>query len=383
MNTHSRFETYLDILQAAVKRGSPVGIAREANVPLSDTEKYLRFLASQGFLETAEREDEGIMYELTTRGFEVLDVLERFAEIGAGRKGVFRPGSVSESTEPYHKVAYTKEPGTVGVVIPARDEERYLWKTLEGLENQTASLDKVVLVNDGSTDSTREIAREFGALVVDLQDRGFRATGKPALAGVINAGLEYVEKADYVCVLGADHYLSSTYLFTISERMDEDPNLAVASGLVVGEWNRSPDFPAGSGRVIRSSFFREIGFRFPSTFGWEDWLIYKAKQLGYETRAFDDVPCWTPRPMRYVGKGEIMYALGYYWPYALGRCVKVFSKDPGAALNMLKGYLLHGDVEQLDDLAPWVRQTQKNRIKKMLRLKLRETEKGQVTPIQS
>ena len=60
----------------------------------------------------------------------------------------------------------------VSVVIPARDEERMLPTTLDSVRTAIVTLGvtaEVIVVNDGSTDRTTEIAREQGARVVDVE----------------------------------------------------------------------------------------------------------------------------------------------------------------------------------------------------------------------
>jgi len=55
----------------------------------------------------------------------------------------------------------------LSVIIPARNEEASLPHLLESLRNQTLQPDEVIVVNDGSSDRTGEIARRFGARVID------------------------------------------------------------------------------------------------------------------------------------------------------------------------------------------------------------------------
>lgn len=55
----------------------------------------------------------------------------------------------------------------VGAFIPARNEEKYLSKTLESLVAQDLKPEKIILINDGSTDKTKDIALEFGCDVID------------------------------------------------------------------------------------------------------------------------------------------------------------------------------------------------------------------------
>ena len=56
-------------------------------------------------------------------------------------------------------------PGTVSVVVPARDEERRIGACLEPLRGEPG-VDEVVVVDDESADGTREVAQRLGARVV-------------------------------------------------------------------------------------------------------------------------------------------------------------------------------------------------------------------------
>jgi glycosyltransferase involved in cell wall biosynthesis len=61
----------------------------------------------------------------------------------------------------------------VAAVIPARNEENFIGKTLVALFNQHAPARNVIVVNDGSTDRTADIASAAGAEVVDMPDGSF------------------------------------------------------------------------------------------------------------------------------------------------------------------------------------------------------------------
>lgn len=61
---------------------------------------------------------------------------------------------------------------SVSVVICAHNEERHLAGLLESLEDQTLSPVEVIVVDDGSTDSTANIAEAAGARVLRLPHRG-------------------------------------------------------------------------------------------------------------------------------------------------------------------------------------------------------------------
>jgi len=58
---------------------------------------------------------------------------------------------------------------TASVVIPARNEEHNLPKLLRSLATQSAKPRQVIVVDDGSTDRTADLARQLGATVIPSQ----------------------------------------------------------------------------------------------------------------------------------------------------------------------------------------------------------------------
>ena len=252
------------------------------------------------------------------------------------------------------------------VVVLARNEEKCIEKALSALRKQTVVPDQIIVVDDGSTDRTSLIASDYADVVVQLPDRGYGVAGRPELAKVVNEGLRRVEKdVDYVLICGADNILPEGYVETIVDRMEANPKLVIASGKVKGE----PFFefhPRGGGRVVDAKFWREVnGLRYPVEWGWESWLYFKAMQLGYEIRSFRDVAIGLHRLTRLgkAGLGKAMYALGYDWKYALGRCVLTFFKSPKSGVEMFWGWLLHKGVKKFD-IADWVNQMQKKMFRK-------------------
>jgi hypothetical protein len=62
-----------------------------------------------------------------------------------------------------------------------------------------------------------------------------------------------------------------------------------------------------------------------------------------------------------------MYALGFDWKYASGRCFLTFFKSPKAGINMLWGWLSHKDVKLLD-VADFVNEMQNKTFSTRVRL---------------
>lgn len=64
-------------------------------------------------------------------------------------------------------IQYTGMPATpISIIIPARNEEFRLKPLLESIRRQRHVTYEVIVVDDGSTDGTRELARSYGALIV-------------------------------------------------------------------------------------------------------------------------------------------------------------------------------------------------------------------------
>lgn len=85
----------------------------------------------------------------------------------------------------------------VTVVVPAYNAAPYLAVTLQSLQQQTQVPERVVVVDDGSTDDTAAIAERFGATVVRQQQKG------PGAAR--NRGLE-AATSEFVAFLDADDW---------------------------------------------------------------------------------------------------------------------------------------------------------------------------------
>ncbi len=92
---------------------------------------------------------------------------------------------------------------TVAVIIPARDAAPTLPVTLASVAAQRRQPDEVVVIDDGSTDTTAAVATNHGATVV-------RETGRGAGAAR-NAGIA-VTQCDVIAFLDADDCWSPDYL---------------------------------------------------------------------------------------------------------------------------------------------------------------------------
>lgn len=89
----------------------------------------------------------------------------------------------------------------LSIIIPTLNEEKYLPQLLESIEKQSFDNYEVIVADANSEDKTREIAREFGAKVVE---GGFQSKGR-------NRGVEAAQ-GDLLLFVDADVVLPEKFL---------------------------------------------------------------------------------------------------------------------------------------------------------------------------
>src|SRR5688500_7204337 len=89
---------------------------------------------------------------------------------------------------------------TVSVILPVRNGARFLPEALESISAQTLREIEILLIDDGSTDTSPEIAREFARrdrrfIVMSQEHRG--------IASALNTGIQ-MARGRYVARMDAD-----------------------------------------------------------------------------------------------------------------------------------------------------------------------------------
>jgi N-acetylglucosaminyltransferase len=120
---------------------------------------------------------------------------------------------------------------SVTVIVPAHNEEAGLPATLESILRQTVPADEIIVVDDGSTDRTGEVARAYGVTVLTPP----RNLGSKAKAQ--NHALPRCA-TDLVVAVDADTVLAPDYLERIVPAF-ADPAVVVAAGNVQTRFTRT------------------------------------------------------------------------------------------------------------------------------------------------
>lgn len=263
--------------------------------------------------------------------------------------------------------------------MPARNEEKTLPRCLESLKNQTLKIHKICIINDGSTDETKEIAKYYGCEVIDLPFHPESYTSHAEtiwkIAEVLNYAFPPPPDCDYILQHSPDTILPPNYIEFLVNKMEKNPKLVIASGSVKGE-KTLKSHVRGVGRLYKSWFWNRYIKKFPlGLFSYESYPLFKARSLGLEVRSFPDLMMITQRPTKaqlYLeNQGYAMRELGYFPPYAIAHCLRVFLRNQKIGIKMLLSYLRPFSKRTVEkDVKNWIKLYQIHRI---LRLKVNET----------
>lgn len=103
----------------------------------------------------------------------------------------------------------------VSVTIPTYNSENTLRKTLESVKNQTYKNIEIIIIDSYSKDKTLEIAKKFGARIIQCKGKLLEAR----IAGAKTS------KGDYVLLLDSDQILEKTAIERAVKKMEEYDSL--------------------------------------------------------------------------------------------------------------------------------------------------------------
>lgn len=208
------------------------------------------------------------------------------------------------------------------LVTPARNEESYLEGTMQSVVAQTVLPTRWVIVSDGSTDRTDEIARSYAARhswielvrMPEHRDRQFAAK-----AHCFNAGYERVRALEFDLIgnLDADITFQPEYYAFLLGRFAEMPELGVAGTPFVEDFahperhsyarrSANLDHVSGACQMFRRECFEAIGGYVPIRGGGIDWAaVTSARMKGWKTRTFLETVCYHHRKMGTANRSRL------------------------------------------------------------------------------
>jgi GT2 family glycosyltransferase len=102
----------------------------------------------------------------------------------------------------------------VAIVIPTWNRAALLANSLKNLERQTYPVEQVIVVDNASTDDSKDVAKRAGAHVISLSmNAGF--------AAAVNRGIRETGTAEFVGVLNNDVSLAPDWLAQLMAKLEE------------------------------------------------------------------------------------------------------------------------------------------------------------------
>jgi len=236
------------------------------------------------------------------------------------------------------------------LITPARNEEKYIEKTLLSVDSQTVKPKVWIIVSDGSTDRTDEIVCSYEKNCDYLQLVRRESFSKRNFASKVHTfkiGQEHLNnvKYDFLGNLDADVSLSSDYYERILYQFDIFPRLGIAGGQVYDNYSRkirrlvsSNTSVNGMIQFFRRECFEEIGGYLPLERGGEDMMAeIAARRQRWETRTFPNIivihnrRSGTSNANIYTARyrqGKMEFVNGYHILFEMARCMTRIIEKP-------------------------------------------------------
>ena len=112
----------------------------------------------------------------------------------------------------------------ISIIVPVYNVEKYLSRCLDSILAQTYTDYELILVDDGSTDTSGALVDEYA--LKDSRIRAFHGENK-GLSGARNRGLDNA-KGEYICFVDSDDWIEPTYLKELYDLIeDRQADLAI------------------------------------------------------------------------------------------------------------------------------------------------------------
>lgn len=248
------------------------------------------------------------------------------------------------------------------IITPVRDEAQHIEKTIESVTSQTLPPSQWFIVDDGSTDGTRELLDVHAVQtswmnVIHRGNRGYRAAG----GGVIEAfyaaySIMNDDTWDFIVKLDGDLSFAPDYFEQCFKIFDAEAKLGIGGGTIcqldngqlrVDSVGDPPFHVRGATKIYRRTCWEKIEplVRAP---GWDTIDEIKANLHGWTTRTFTSLTLIQHKPTggadgdwrNWFKNGRANYITGYHPVFMLAKCLKRTLHKPFllGSLALLTGY---------------------------------------------
>lgn len=186
------------------------------------------------------------------------------------------------------------------LISPCRNEAEYMEETLNSVISQSITPTKWIIVDDGSSDQTPDILKEYSGKydwieIITRKNRGHRAVG-PGVIDAFYTGYDSInpEEYDYLCKLDLDLKLPVGYFENLMIRMEANPRIGTCSGKSYIKENgelvdekKGDEMSLGMTKFYRVDCFRDIG-GFVHEVMWDGIDCHRCRMLGWIACSWND-----------------------------------------------------------------------------------------------
>jgi len=174
----------------------------------------------------------------------------------------------------------------ISIIIPSYNSGKFLGEAIESAVNQTYKNIEIIIVNDGSTDNTEEIAKQWQKR--DKRIRYLKHKENKGLSAARNTGIR-TSKGDFIALLDADDVWMKDKLEKQIEKIRKEADIVYSNAILINEkgkkledtlWKKVKTAPY-AGRDCLESLFQK-NFMIPASS-----LIFK-KEVIKEIGGFDE-----------------------------------------------------------------------------------------------
>lgn len=236
------------------------------------------------------------------------------------------------------------------LITPAKNEDRYIERTIKAVIAQTILPQQWVIVSDGSTDNTDAIVEKYASLYPFIQLVRKAPKNRRVFSSKVEAirlGFEHMKNDDYEFYgnLDADVSFPENYYETILQRFEANHTLGIAGGVIYDlhksgfiRQKASLTSVGGPIQMFRKKCYVDIGGYQALEIGNVDGVAeVTARMKGWKVQSFEDIKVNHYRVTGSEGRnvfaarlreGRLEYMVGYHPLFHLARAAQRISERP-------------------------------------------------------
>jgi glycosyltransferase involved in cell wall biosynthesis len=179
-----------------------------------------------------------------------------------------------------------KENDLISIIIPVYNTSKYIDKCLTSILNQTYNNLEIIIIDDGSTDNSKEIINKYQTIDNRIIYYHQENSG---VAKARNIGLKLL-KGNYFVFIDSDDYIDKTFIEKLYNSIDNNILMTICGTVRVNSNNKTFNYvdkkllnclrgTASYKRMINKKIFNNYNITFPNLKVCEDLVFYSNLML--------------------------------------------------------------------------------------------------------